>query len=153
MNQSVSDIMRDLMNFYNKKLYPAMVLFYECSMEQFDEDLLCRSIVALKMNEPPTRFPTPATIRKYYLEEKDARWQKQKASEPSISRLRRIDIPASQESFNNFKIIFGAIGEMPKDEWLKLAVEYDMLKPSDVEPMKEAWQKMGAHPIHWRKKS
>lgn len=151
MIQTAKEIVSDLLKFYEKRLSPAMVMFYECALESYDEDLLCRAINNLKAAELPTRFPTVAIIRKYYFEEKDARWQQRKMSEPGYSKLSKLDIPATRETYENFREVMDGIGKMPKDQWLRIAVDRGMLKPGDVETMRESWQQMGADPVRWRK--
>ncbi len=148
MIQTAKDILTDLMKFYDKRLSPAQIIFYEDFMDDFDDDSLCRAVMNLKQQEPINRFPTPAVIRKYFLEERDVEWQKRKRSEPRTENLVHLSANTGG-GYENFKKVFMGIGKIPKSEWLRLGVTSGMLTEIDCMKLKESWRNMGADEESW----
>lgn len=143
-----SQIVAELVRFYDKKLSEAQELFYEASMDDCDDDLLCKAIMALKKGEPPNRFPTVATIRKYYLEQKDQGWQRQKRSAPRYKGPDTFQLVPTA-SFKSFMDLMNGIGKTPKDKWLHDGVSAGIFKLSDADDLKQGWSKMGADAQRW----
>lgn len=147
--KTIDEILDDLAKFYERKQSPAQRLFYVQTMKQYDEDLLCRAVMSLKKTEKPNAFPTLATINKYYVDERDAAWQRQKSSEPRRENL--AGMPPRSERHQAFLKLFSGIGRMPKREWLKLGVDSGVFTETDVQRLRETWRQMGVDEDKWQK--
>ena len=105
--QTIDEILTDFTNFYERKQSPAQRMFYIHSLAQYDDDILCRAAMQLKRNERPNGFPVLATIDKYYQEERNAAWQRQKHNEPKRMNFDSVD---RSERFEQFKRVLDGVG-------------------------------------------